>query len=189
LANLLLRPAAEHRSSEWSIDSLLHHISQGVKRCTSLLIWRAGPGALTGGLVLCLPEFAGAQGCMGGAGGGGAAAGTGLTTAGINVDTLQAQQFMLQMQQLQAEAMRQQAMQMMLAAQRNAAQAERAQPCTQRMDNVAGSAERVATMRDTGDRFASQRASARLRQVAIAVRIANRDAELQRRRDRAAAGR
>jgi hypothetical protein len=114
----------------------------------------------------------------------------GAAATGISVDALQAQQFMLQMQQFQAEAMRQQAMQMMqAAAQRNAEAGERAQQCARQMDGVAGSTDRVAALRETGDRFASQRASAHKRQEAIAARIANRESELQRRRDRAAAGR
>jgi hypothetical protein len=120
-------------------------------------------------------------------GGGGGAAGAGITTGGISVDALQAQQFMLQMQQMQAEAMRQQAMQMQAASQQAAAQ--RAQQCARRMDTEAGSTPRVATIRDTGDRFAAQRDRARVRQEALATRIADREAQLQRRRDRAAAGR
>jgi hypothetical protein len=144
--------------------------------------------ALTGGSLLCDSELASAQ-CNGGGGGGTRAGGTGAAAAGISIDALQAQQFMLQMQQMQAEALRQQAMQMMLAAsQQNAMQGERVR-CARRMDMQSAVSARPARIRDTGDRFASQRASARIRQDAIAVRIANREAELQRRRDRAAAGR
>lgn len=145
------------------------------------------------GMVLCLSEFAAAQMCMQGGGGGaagaGTGAGTGTTVGGFSADVLQAQQFLVQMQQMQAEAMRQQAMQMMFAAaQRRAGQDERTSPCDGAMAPTSSS-ERVAAIRDTGDRFVSQRVTARLRKEALAARIAVRDEELQRRRDRAAAGR
>lgn len=138
------------------------------------------------GLVLCVAEFAAAQMCGRGPGGG-TGTGTGAATAGLGFEALQAPQWLVYMQQMEAEALRQRALQMMAAARQKGAPSAGARtgPCGGEPEP----AERAPTVRNTGDRFASQRAAARLRQEVIAARIANREAELQRRRDRAAAGR
>lgn len=114
---------------------------------------------------------------------------------------LQAQQMMLQLQQMQMAALQQQAMQRQALQQRAMQQramqmqlaqqssgGERTGGCDRSGSERVNLTPRTAN-RDTGDRFASQRANAELRREMLLARIDAHEAELQRRRDRAAAGR
>ncbi len=129
-----------------------------------------------------LSQSATAQNCPGRTGGGAPTAPAGLGSE------LQAQQFLLQLQQMQEAALQQQAMQRMRLTQQQASASQRARRCDMPGSDGQNRTEGDA-IRETGDRFATQREHARLRREALVARIAERDADLQRRRDRAAAGR